>query len=136
MAKYTERAAGTYPCRFTKLDEQFILTDKQTGEDVTRWRWVFQEIADPTTAGELDTITSVGFRPRSNGLKFLMGMLGGPPPADFDTDTLIGSIYDVQYGPNQNGTLTIIGVTKPRVDPTLPQTAEAFAASNKGDLPF
>jgi hypothetical protein len=135
MAKYTERAAGTYRCRFVKLDENFTMTDKQTGEDVTRWRWVFQEVGDPTTVGEIDTISSPGFRPRSNGLKFLMGMLGGPPPAGFDTDTLIGQEFDVQYGPNQAGTLTIVGVAKPS-NPTPVAAVSAAHQEAPGDLPF
>ena len=135
MAKYTERAAGIYPATFTKLDENFEITDRETKELVTRWRWVFQELADATTAGELDTITSPGFRPRSNGLKFLTGMLGGPPPANFDTDSLIGTVFDVTYGPNQNGTLTITNVLR-RANPTPVAAVAAAHQDPPGELPF
>ena len=68
MAKYTERDAAVYLATFVKLDESFEITDRDTKETVIRWRWVFQDINDPTTAGEIDTITTPGFRPRSNGL--------------------------------------------------------------------
>ena len=68
------------------------------------WRWVFQELADSTTVGEMDTLTTPGFRTRSNGLKFFTGMLGRPPTEQDDTDTLIGQDFDVTWGPNQGGT--------------------------------
>lgn len=112
MVKYadTDRKPGTYRATFVKLDTDFVLTDQKTGEDVTRWRWVFQDVTDPTTVGEMDTITSPHFKARSNGLKFLTGMLGRKPTEDDDTDTLIGKVFDVQWGPNQNGRMTIIGV--------------------------
>jgi hypothetical protein len=134
MAVYNERTAGIYRCRFAKLVEDYTFEDKKTGEEVTRWRWVFQETGDPTTAGEIDTLTSPGFRPRSNGLKFLMGMIGGPPPAGFDTNSLIGQEFDVTYGPNQAGTLTIVGVTRP--NPTPVAAVAAAHQEPPGDLPF
>lgn len=136
MAKYTERAAGVYRCTFTKLDEAYTFEDKKTGEEVTRWRWVFQEAGDPTSVGEIDTLTSPGFRPRSNGLKFLMGMIGSAPPAGFDTDTLLGQEFDVTYGPNQAGTLTIIGVTRPAAHPTPVGAITATHQEPPGELPF
>lgn len=136
MAKYTERAAGVYRCTFTKLDENYTFEDKKTGEEITRWRWVFQDKNDPTTVGEIDTLTSPGFRPRSNGLKFLMGMLGRAPNGDDDTDALIGQEFDVTYGPNQAGTLTIIGVTKPAAVPTPVAAVSAAHQEAPGDLPF
>ena len=143
MAKYTERAAGVYPAKFVKLDENYEITDRETKEQVIRWRWVFQDVNDPTTAGELDTLSSPGFRPRSNGLKFLTGMLGGPPPADFDTDTLLGQVFDVTYGPNQNGTLTVTSVTRRRGTPSPEAIPTPVAAglppvdtTPPGDLPW
>ena len=137
MAKYTERAAGVYRCTFVRLDENYTFEDKKTGEEITRWRWVFQDKSDSTTAGEIDTLTSPGFRPRSNGLKFLMGMIGAAPTAGFDTDSLIGQEFDVTYGPNQAGTLTIVGVTRPASVPT-PVVAglPPVDTTPPGDLPF
>src|SRR5262245_9688241 len=90
MVKFQEREAGVYRCRFVSLDTDFELTDRESRETVKRWRWVFQDVSDPTTVGEIDTVTSVGFRPGSNGLKFLTGMLGRVPNNDDDTDALIG----------------------------------------------
>lgn len=136
MVKYadTDRKAGTYRARFVKLDTGFVLTDKDTGEDVIRWRWVFQETADSTTVGEIDTITSPSFKARTNGLKFFTGMLGRTPTESDDTDDLVGKEYDVQYGPNQNGRLTIIGVTK--VAGGSGDTSPATDRVPGDDLPF
>ena len=113
MPAYKERAPGNYPSRFVKLDEDYKITDRETGEEVTRWRWVFQELADATTIGEMDTLTTPGFKSRSNGLKFFTGMLGRAPREGDNTDTLVGQTFDVTYGPNQNGRYTIVAVTKP-----------------------
>src|SRR5262245_10205081 len=136
MVKYTERAAGVYRATFTKLDTAFTMTDKDSGEEITRWRWVFQDVSDSTTMGELDTLTSPGFKPRSNGLKFLSGMLGRLPTNEDDTDSVMGQTFDVTYGPNQAGRLTVIAVTRPTPAPQTGQDAATFAAENKGDLPF
>src|SRR5688572_13047710 len=118
MAEFNERGAGTYRCTFVKLDEDYRITDKATQQEVVRWRWVFQETSDPTTVGEIDTLTSPGFKKGSNGLRFLMGMLGRPPQVGDKTDALIGQEFDVQYGPNRAGTLAIVGVTRPAAVPT------------------
>lgn len=133
MAKFTEREAGTYRCRFVALDEAYVITDRQTGQDVTRWRWIFQEVADSTTVGQIDTLTSPGFQKGSNGLRFLTGMLGRPPTKEDDTDNLIGQEFDVQYGPNRAGTLAIIGVL--RVAQAVPTGVPADQMP-RGDLPF
>jgi hypothetical protein len=143
MASFNERTAGTYRCTFAKLDEDFEITDRTTGERAARWRWVFQETSDPTTVGEIDTLTSVGFRKGSNGLRFLMGMLGRPPQEGDSTDALIGQEFDVQYGPNRAGTLSIVGVVRPdetrsaAAGTTLaPLPAAASSTANDGPLPF
>lgn len=107
-----ERKPGVYRARFTKLDPDYRITDKDSGEELVRWRWVFQETADPTTVGEMDTITSTSFKPRTNGRRFLTGMLGREPVEGDDTDALIGQEFDVTYGPNQGGRNTVISVTK------------------------
>jgi hypothetical protein len=135
MVKYAERAIGTYPATFVKLDTDYVITDKKSGEDVTMWRWVFQEVADPTTIGEMDTLTTPGFRARSNGLKLFTGMLGRPPTDTDDTDNLIGQVFDVQWGPNMNGRNTVVGALKQgTAAPTLP--AAATSTATDGELPF
>lgn len=112
MVAYKERAAGIYRAAFVKLDTAFKLTDRETQEEVMRWRWVFQEVADQTTVGEMDTVTSAGFKARSNGLKLFTGMLGRPPTEADDTDQHLGKVFDVVWGPNQNGRMTITGVVR------------------------
>jgi hypothetical protein len=112
MVAYKERAAGIYRSTFVKLDPNYKLIDKDTEEEVTRWRWVFQEVSDPTTVGEMDTITSPSFRARTNGLKLFTGMLGRPPTDQDDTDQHLGKVFDVVWGPNQNGRMTIVNVLR------------------------
>ncbi len=131
MPTYTERAPGNYRARFVKLDTGFELTDKETGEIQNKWRWVWQELSDPTTVGEMDTITSPHFRSRSNGLKLFTGMLGRPPQEGDDTDSLIGQVFDVQYGPNANGRFTVVGALKVSdKDALKAATAHAEAVHN------
>jgi hypothetical protein len=114
MVKFnsTARPIGTYRCTFESLDTEFTITDKETGKDKIVWRWVFQDVRDSTTVGEVDCIQNVGFPPRSNNLKFMTGMLGRVPTEKDDTDDLIGRIYDVTWGPNQGGRTTITAVTR------------------------
>src|SRR6478672_8775541 len=112
MVKSTERAAGIYRAIFTKLDLDYVITDKETNEEDRRWRWVFQEEKDPTTVGEMDTITSPSLKARTNGAKFFAGMLGRSPTETDDTDDLLGKPFDVTWGPNQNGRLTIVAVSR------------------------
>lgn len=138
MPTYTERAPGSYRATFVKLDTDYRLIDKDTQEELIRWRWVWQEVGDTTTMGELDTISSPSFRARTNGLKLFTGMLGRAPKEGDNTDDLIGQVFDVQYGPNQNGRYTVVGATKP-VTPA--QKAEQQHAIQEGDalpndLPF
>ena len=119
MPEYQERAPGVYRAVFTALDEAYPITMRETGEEVIRWRWVWQEKGDSTTMGELDTITTSGFRARSNALKLFSGMLGRAPRPGDNTDQLIGQEFDVVYGPNQNGRNTVTGATRPT--PQAPQ---------------
>lgn len=135
MVKYTEREAGTYRCRFVALDTEYKITDRQTGQEVTRWRWVYQDVRDDTTIGQIDTLTSPGFAKGSNGLRFLTGMLGRAPTKEDDTDYLIGKEFDVQYGPNRAGTLAIIGVLRV-ADPTPVAAVSAQHQGSPGELPF
>ncbi len=138
MPTYTERAPGNYPATFTKLDTDYHLTDKETGEEVIRWRWVWQEVGDSTTMGELDTITSPSFRARTNGLKLFTGMLGRAPREGDNTDDLLGKVYDVQYGPNQNGRYTVTGAAPIRTAAQAATDNAAQHAAQEGDeqLPF
>ncbi len=123
MVKFTEREAGIYRCKFVKLDPDYRITDRETGEEVSRWRWVFQETRDSTTVGEIDTLTSQSMGARTNALKFFTGMLGRLPTKADDTDDLVGQTFDVTYGPNQNGRLSIIGVTRVGLDDQPAPTA-------------
>jgi len=141
MPTYTERAPGVYRAKFVKLDTDYKLTDKETGEELTRWRWVWQEVSDPTTVGELDTITSTSFRARTNGLKLFTGMLGRAPRDGDDTDSLIGQEFDVVYGPNQNGRYTVTGASPAKTLAQATANAAAQKAAQEGDtdptdLPF
>jgi hypothetical protein len=114
MVKFaaTDRKIGTYRARFVRIDTEFPITDRQTGEDKLLWRWVFQETADSTTVGEIDCIQNPGWAQRSNNYKFLTGMLGRKPTEKDDTDNLIDRIFDVVWGPNQGGRETIVAVTR------------------------
>jgi hypothetical protein len=40
----------------------------------------------------------------------LAGVMGRKPQDGDDTDTMVGKLYDVVYGPNQAGNLTITSV--------------------------
>ena len=121
MPEFTdlEREVGTYRARFIGLEEDYRITPKATGVEESRWRWVFQNTNKYDAAPIIDTIASPGFKPRSNGLKFLTGMLGRAPKVGDKTEDLIGQEFDVDWGPNLNGRLTIVNVRK--VTPVAPQ---------------
>ena len=116
MVKYAERAPGVYRAKFVALDTAYKITTRE-GDEMTMWRWLFQETADPTTVGELDTLTSPHFKARSNGLKLFTGMLGRAPTEQDDTDALIGQEFDVVFGPNQAGGTPSPGRPSPRERP-------------------
>lgn len=134
MVAYKERAPGVYRAVFRGIDTEFTFEDKATGDTVTRWKWTWQEKGDDTTVGELDTVTSPGFKSRSNGLKLFTGMLGRAPTEADDTDALIGQEFDVVYGPNQNGRYTVTGATRP--NPTPVAAVSAAHQEPPGELPF
>lgn len=136
MVKFGGREPGTYRATFVKLDTDFEMTDRETQETVTRWRWVFQDKNDPTTVGEMDTITSPSLNPRTNGLKFFTGMLGRPPTKEDDTDYLLGQEFDVTWGPNQAQRLTIVNVARPKETPVPTLPAAATSTASDGPLPF
>ncbi len=121
MPEFTdvEREVGTYRSRFVGLEEDYKITPKATGIEESRWRWVFQNTDPRDSDPVIDTIASPGFKPRSNGLKFLTGMLGRAPRVGDKTEDLIGQEFDVDWGPNLNGRNTIVNVRK--VTPVAPQ---------------
>lgn len=136
MVKFTEREAGTYRCRFVALDTEYKITDRATGQEVTRWRWVFQDVGDDTTIGQIDTLSSPGFGKGTNGMRFFTGMLGRPPTKEDDTDALLGQEFDVQYGPNRAGTLAITGILKVAASPNPVAAVAAAHQDPPGELPF
>lgn len=144
MPTYQARVEGIYRCKYLGCEEREF-TNPDTSEVEPRWVWRFQELADPTTAGLLDKIT--GTSPKSansNAYKMMAGVLGHPPTPGDDTEAHIGALYDVVYGRNQGGNLTITSVMK--VGPTGSSVASGPAAgaslpaagptTPEDDLPF
>lgn len=132
MPVYRERTPGIYRCKFLGTDARDMM-NAETQQEEPRWIWKFQELADPTSAGQIDKITGTSLRsPNSNAYKMASGIMGHKLQADDDTDDRIGAIYDVVYGPNQAGNLTITSVV------LVPQStvAEVPTAVPVGDLPF
>jgi len=115
MPVYTERPAGTYRAKYLGCVEK-TLTDKDTNEEVVRWLWRFQELSDPTTVGEIAKFTGTSLQSaNSNAYKMATGILGRKPQPGDDTEKHIGDVYDLFYGPNQAGNLTIMGVVPAKV---------------------
>lgn len=126
MPIYTERAAGTYRAKYLGCAEK-TLTDKETNEEVVRWLWRFQELTDPTTAGELGKFTGTSMQSaNSNAYRMATGILGHKPQPGDDTEAHVGEVYDLFYGPNQAGNLTIVGVV-----PVKDQAAAALPTPPK-----
>ena len=112
MPIYKERAAGIYRSKYLGCQDK-TLVDKETGEEVNKWLWRFQELADPLTTGEIALFTNTSMRsPNSNAYKIATGLLGHKPQPGEDTESHVGEIYDVVYGPNQAGNLAITSVVK------------------------
>lgn len=124
---YRERTQGIYRCRYIGWREvQF--PDKETGEQITRWSWSFQEVADPSTAGVIEQLTGTSLRsPNSNAYKIASGIIGRKLQADDDTEDHIGALCDVVYGPNQAGNLAITQVIRVQ-DAASPSETAATAA--------
>lgn len=138
MPVFTERKAGTYRAAYTGSKEKEV-TNPQTGLAETRILWTFQEVGNSTTVGEMSKWTSTNIsNKQANGYRMMRGILGRDPRDGDDTETYVGQVYDVQWGPNQAGNLTIIGVT-PVADGAPADTAKAAEqhALQEGDeLPF
>ena len=127
MPVYTERAAGTYRAKYLGCADK-TLTDKDSGEEVVRWLWRFQELSDPTTAGEISKFTGTSMQsPNSNAYRMAAGILGHKPQPGDDTEKHVGDVYDVTYGPNQAGNLAIILVTAVK-DQSVATTTNPAAA--------
>lgn len=123
MPVYQERKAGIYPSKYLGCDERTV-TDNETGEEVVRWLWRFQELSDQTSAGEISKWTGTSMRSaNSNAYKIASGILGHKPEPGDDTEKHVGQTFNVVYDRNQAGNLTITNI--------LPYaTASAEAVNN------
>lgn len=141
MPVYHARIAGIYRATYQGCTEKEMI-NPETQEAEPRYIWRFQEKADPTTAGVIDKITGTSMQsPNSNAYKIAAGIIGRKLQPGDDTEAYIGQEYDVVYGPNQAGNLTITSVVKAATGATHPalQPAEGTdppATVASGDLPF
>ena len=111
MPSYEERKSGIYRTTYTGC--KTVEFDNEAGGKDVRWCWVFQEVADPTTAGQIDKFTGTSLKSaNSNANKIASGLMGRKLQDGDDTEVNIGGLYDVVYGPNQAGNLTITSVVK------------------------
>jgi hypothetical protein len=137
---YQERKAGIYRSTFTGTHDRSF-TNPETNEEEARWLWTFQEKADPTTAGVIDALTGTSLRSaNSNAYKIASGIVGRKLEPGDDTDDYVGREYDVVWGPNKNGRLTITAVVPVQDAPQAAQDAPG-APITEGvapipDLPF
>jgi hypothetical protein len=137
MVSFRTRVAGIYRARYdgTSVRE---LDDQDTGEKVSRWLWIFSEVS---TGDEISKWTGTDPRsPNSNAHRMLAGVMGRKPQDGDDTDTMTGRLYDVVYGPNQAGNLTITSVVlvqdaaQPAQDaPQQPATPAVAPAATEAD---
>lgn len=135
MPVYRERAAGIYRAKYVGCKDT-TFTDQDTGEVQDRWRWVFQEVADPATTGELSKITPRSMKSaNSNAYKMAAGILGHKPQPDDDTEAMVGQLYDVVYGENQAGNLTITNVVLVKGEAPAQSPAPSVAAGAVPELP-
>jgi hypothetical protein len=126
MPSYEERKPGIYRARYVGWSEVEFDNEETGGKD-KRWAWKFQEVADPTTAGEMTKYTGTSLKSaNSNARKIATGLMGGVFESGHDTETHVGELYDVVYGPNQAGNLTITSVVRVTEDKGVPT----------GDIPF
>jgi hypothetical protein len=133
MPTYRERTPGIYRCTYLGCTEKDMPVDD--GPDEPRWIFRFQEVSDPTSAGQIDKITGTSLKsPNSNAYKIAAGLIGRKLQADDDTETMVGGLYDVVYGPNQAGNLTITSVV--RVTAGAPATAPVAEEVADDALPF
>lgn len=104
------RKEGVYTAKYLGCTEKMFDVE-ETGEQELRYIWRFQDVADPTTVGEISKVTGTSFKSaNSNAHKMARGILGKPPEAGDDTESRVGQLYNVVWGPNQAGNLTITNV--------------------------
>ncbi len=142
MPTYNARTAGIFRATYLGAQEK-KLVDQETGEEQDRLLWRFQDVTDPLTTGEIAKFTGTSLQsPNSNAHKIAAGIVGRKLQPGDDTEAYIGQVYDVVYGPNQAGNLTITSVVKvaaETVNPVLPTAAEkaqeTATAAPPADLP-
>jgi hypothetical protein len=132
MPVYSERIAGIYRCTYMGcVERQFTNADSGMLED--RFIWRFQEVGDLTTVGQIDKITGTSLQSgNSNAHKMASGIVGRKLQPGDDTELYIGQVYDVVYGPNQAGNLTITSVVKVTGDTV--RMAEAVTPAKAAEL--
>ena len=130
MPTYAERTAGIYRAKYVGCQSK-TFTDPDTGEQDERWIWRFQEVNDPLSTGEISKITGTSLQSaNSNAHKLASGIVGRKLQPGDDTEDYVGQIYDVVYGPNQVGNLTITSVVR-----VAPEAAAAPAAEPAPAVP-
>jgi len=126
MPVYQSRIAGIYRARYVGCVEK-NLVDQETGEEKTLFLWRFQDVNDPLTTGEISKFTSTNMQnTQANAHIMATGIMGRKLQAGDDTETRVGELYDVVYGPNRAGNLTITSVVRVQEaeSPILPTAAE------------
>ena len=126
MPVYQSRIAGIYRARYVGCVEK-NLVDQETGEEKTLFLWRFQDVNDPLTTGEISKFTSTNMQnTQANAHIMATGIMGRKLQAGDDTETRVGELYDVVYGPNRAGNLTITSVVRVQEaeNPVLPTEAE------------
>jgi hypothetical protein len=134
MVSFRTRVAGIYRARYDGTDVR-ELDDADTGEKVSRWLWRFTD----GQGEEIGKWTGTDPRsPNSNAHKMLVGVMGRKPQDGDDTDAMVGKMYDVVYGLNQAGNLTITSVvlvpSQPAQNaPQGPQAPEVAPTATEAD---
>ena len=139
MPTYQARKAGIYRATYTGCSER-TFTNKETGEDEIALLWRFQSVDDPLTTGEMSKWTRTSLRsPNSNAHILAAGVMGRKLQPGDDTETMVGELYDVVYGPNQAGNLAITSVVKVAATPAplkvIPPDPENDLPERVGVLP-
>lgn len=117
MPTYQARTAGIYRARYAGCSEK-TYTNEQTGEEEPRYLWRFQDVNDPLTTGEIAKFTSTNMtNSAANAHIMATGIMGRKLQPGDDTETMIGQLYDVVYGPNKAGNLTITSVVRVQETP-------------------
>src|SRR5678816_309282 len=138
MPTYEVRKEGIYRARYEGCREK-LFEDPKTGEKELRLIWTFQDVKDASPNGTIDKITGTSMKsPNSNAHKIARGLFGGTMLPGVDTETNVGKEYDVWWGPNQEGNLTIVNVVAVGDTSVGPATSPAPAVPDPttDQLPF